>query len=153
MTCKGDFCHKRSIKCSPATDDPLKRCQNCADFDVPCTFDRPSKLRGGARSQGRAQSGDDVLSDQQGQSLNQPISEPGAPQIQTVQRRRLESSSRGTLETLYPESGESFSSNDISVQRSWGAFAIAAQSTIRKLLDVYFEIVYPMYAFDMSALH
>ncbi|KUL91216.1 hypothetical protein ZTR_01531 [Talaromyces verruculosus] len=61
-----------------------------------------------------------------------------------MQRPQPGSSSWGTLNTLYPESGDS-SSNDISVRRSWGAFAIAAQGTIRKLLDVYFEIVYPIF--------
>ena len=39
-----DFCHNRSIRCrqSPETS----RCQNCADFDVACNYDRPAKKRG-----------------------------------------------------------------------------------------------------------
>ncbi|KAJ5720374.1 uncharacterized protein N7483_008308 [Penicillium malachiteum] len=40
-----DFCNRRSIKCGKS-EDQLGRCQNCADFDVPCTFDRPAKRRG-----------------------------------------------------------------------------------------------------------
>lgn len=39
-----DFCHKRSIRCSPTLGEP--RCKNCLDFDVDCTFNRPIKRRG-----------------------------------------------------------------------------------------------------------
>ena len=40
----GDLCHRRSIRCRSSQED-AERCQNCYDFDVPCTYDRPSKRR------------------------------------------------------------------------------------------------------------
>ncbi len=39
-----DFCHNRSIKCRQNPGET--RCQNCIDFDVPCKYDRPAKKRG-----------------------------------------------------------------------------------------------------------
>lgn len=39
-----DFCHRRSIRCKPS--ETPGRCQNCCDFDVACTYDRPAKKRG-----------------------------------------------------------------------------------------------------------
>lgn len=45
-----DSCSRRSVKCKPSTEDAT-RCQNCVDFDEPCTLDRPIRKRG-ARSTG-----------------------------------------------------------------------------------------------------
>lgn len=39
-----DFCHRRSIRCK--SSETPGRCQNCCDFDVACTYDRPAKKRG-----------------------------------------------------------------------------------------------------------
>jgi hypothetical protein len=39
-----DFCHRRSIRCESSQE--ARRCQNCVDFDVDCTFLRPAKKRG-----------------------------------------------------------------------------------------------------------
>lgn len=42
-----DYCHKRSTRCKQSQDD--NRCQNCVDFDIACTFDRPARKRGSKR--------------------------------------------------------------------------------------------------------
>lgn len=127
----GDFCNRRSIKCSRG-NDPLGRCQNCADFEVPCTFDRAAKRRGVKAKtaenvdQGRPRSnntydpsltvpGDDFLpSDDPWSSLNDPWS---------------------------MAIGENESS---ALQNSWKAFAISSDQMIKTLVQIYFEIVYPM---------
>jgi len=38
-----DYCHKRSIRCINASGS---QCQNCVEFDQPCTFERAAKRRG-----------------------------------------------------------------------------------------------------------
>jgi len=40
-----DLCHRRSIRCRPSDENPHKQCQNCYDFAVECTYNRPSKRR------------------------------------------------------------------------------------------------------------
>lgn len=52
-----DLCHRRSIRCRPSIEDPEAKCQNCQDFAVECTYNRPSR-RGGDLS---AQHGEGVL--------------------------------------------------------------------------------------------
>ncbi|KAF2165643.1 hypothetical protein M409DRAFT_67036 [Zasmidium cellare ATCC 36951] len=37
-----DACSRRSVRCQPAQDD-TSSCQNCVDYDEPCTFDRPGR--------------------------------------------------------------------------------------------------------------
>lgn len=41
--------------------------------------------------------------------------------------------------------------DDGALRNSWKAFAIASDQQIRNLVQVYFEIVYPMYEFDSCA--
>ena len=40
-----DACSRRSVKCKSSTED-VTRCQNCVDFNEPCTLDRPRRKRG-----------------------------------------------------------------------------------------------------------
>lgn len=59
-----DFCHRRSIRCKPSQDGS-DRCQNCTDFDVDCTFDRPAKKRGTkghAHTQSQGENGNSTTS-------------------------------------------------------------------------------------------
>jgi len=42
-----DLCHRRSIRCRPSNEEPTSHCQNCHDFDVQCTYLRPSRRHGG----------------------------------------------------------------------------------------------------------
>ncbi|KAF2482179.1 hypothetical protein BDY17DRAFT_179213 [Neohortaea acidophila] len=43
-----DACSRRSVRCKPAANG-RSSCQNCLDFDEPCTFDRPVRRRGKPR--------------------------------------------------------------------------------------------------------
>ena len=40
-----DLCHRRSIRCRPSIENAQVQCQNCFDFGVPCTYNRPSRRR------------------------------------------------------------------------------------------------------------
>ncbi|KAJ5133872.1 hypothetical protein N7448_001108 [Penicillium atrosanguineum] len=145
-----DFCNRRSIKCRPS-EDALGRCQNCVDFDVACTFDRPAKRRGvkaGTRAAAR-----DV-----------PIAKPviDSPTSQNPVER--EPGSAASRSSMHPESGSRSSlmedpwvsfnqgwstaegyDDDGALRNSWKAFAISCDRQIRNLVQVYFEIVYPIF--------
>ncbi|KAJ5168624.1 uncharacterized protein N7482_004218 [Penicillium canariense] len=140
------------IKCSKS-DDVLGRCQNCADFDVPCTFDRPAKRRGvkaGTKVHAR-----DTLT-----------SRSPAGQVQTSQVPQPEraSGSSASRSSMYPDTPSrpsltadhwtSFNTgwsttegydDDGALRNSWKAFAISSDQQIRNLVQVYFEIVYPIF--------
>lgn len=40
-----DLCHRRSIRCRPSIENAQVQCQNCFDFGVTCTYNRPSRRR------------------------------------------------------------------------------------------------------------
>ncbi|KAJ5532974.1 hypothetical protein N7494_009526 [Penicillium frequentans] len=146
MAC--DFCHRRSIKCSHS-EDPLGRCQNCVDFDLRCTFDRPAKRRGvkaGSRARGRDPRFVRA-------SVNHAI--PTAAETASSGRTLRSSNSRSPYRTPIPgDPGSTFNhgwsaaegdDDDGVLQDSWKAFAIACDRQIRNLVQVYFEIVYPIF--------
>jgi hypothetical protein len=149
----GDFCNRRSIKCGKG-EDPLGRCQNCADFDVPCTYDRPAKRRGvkaGVKVNARETPAPGSSEDQT------PIGRvhaPGRASGSSASRSSMyhETASRPSL------TGDPWTSfntgwsttegydDDGALRNSWKAFAISSDQQIRNLVQVYFEIVYPMYS-------
>ncbi|KAJ5716230.1 hypothetical protein N7493_008141 [Penicillium malachiteum] len=153
-----DFCNRRSIKCGKS-EDPLGRCQNCADFDVPCTFDRPAKRRG-------VKAGTRVVPRDSPNPSLKPIVEDQVPmgRVNGPQRASGSSASRSSY---HPESmpshpsltGDPWSAfntgwstaegydDDGALRNSWKAFAISCHQQIRNLVQVYFEIVYPMYGY------
>ncbi|KAJ5583395.1 hypothetical protein N7535_002015 [Penicillium sp. DV-2018c] len=147
-----DFCNRRSIKCGQS-DDPLGRCQNCTDFDVPCTFDRPAKRRG-VKAGTRASMRDPSLVKTTGS--DHVFLEPQAPPV-----TGRTSDSSGSRYSYYPGSthgpsstGDPWSTfgvtpeghdDDGALRNSWNAFAIASDRQIRNLVQVYFEIVYPIF--------
>jgi hypothetical protein len=138
----GDFCNRRSIKCSKI-EDPPGRCQNCVDFDVPCTFDRPSKRRG-VKAESRVT----------GRDTRHPMT-PGDPYIPTS--AATSSSERASGPSHSSTSGDPWftfdhgwspvdgDEGDLMLHRSWRAFAIASDRQIKNLVQVFFETVYPMY--------
>ncbi|CAI7634751.1 unnamed protein product [Penicillium glandicola] len=149
-----DFCNRRSIKCG-RSEDPLGRCQNCADFDVPCTFDRPAKRRG-VKAGTRASMRETPLA-------KTPVPENVLP-VPPAQATGRMSNSSASRSSYYPESahrpsltGDPWSTfnaggvategydDDGALRNSWNAFAIASDRQIRNLVQVYFEIVYPIF--------
>jgi Fungal Zn(2)-Cys(6) binuclear cluster domain len=122
-----DYCHKRSIKCRASQDLEDKRCQNCYEFAQPCTYDRPVKRRGAKKrspspevGNGRYKQGNGVS----GEALNGSHGPPAGPQ--------------GSF-TAY---GHAFVSREKG--SDWRAPELASQAMIVDLVEIYFEIVYPM---------
>jgi hypothetical protein len=138
----GDFCNRRSIKCSE-NGDSLGRCRNCMDFDVACTFDRPMKRRGikaGTRARGR-----------DSQFVRGPVNHTISTAASIASGRRASGSSnshspyRASVSADYGWSATELDADVRVLHNSWKAFAIACDRQIRNLVQVYFEIVYPMY--------
>ncbi|KAJ5825565.1 hypothetical protein N7474_002703 [Penicillium riverlandense] len=143
-----DFCNRRSIKCSPS-GDPLGRCQNCVDFDVSCTFDRPAKRRG--VKAGTRIGGSDA---QLGREL---IDHGVPPSTASGYQERASASSASRSSNRLSVSGDPWPTfnpgwlaregddEDGALHNSWKAFAIACDRQIMNLVQVYFEIVYPIF--------
>ncbi|OIW32931.1 hypothetical protein CONLIGDRAFT_676756 [Coniochaeta ligniaria NRRL 30616] len=55
-----DFCHRRGIRCTTSASAP-ERCQNCVDFEEPCTYHRPAKKRGIRKDSDNVSSPEEVL--------------------------------------------------------------------------------------------
>lgn len=130
----GDLCHKRSIRCRGSEKD-LSRCQNCYDFDVPCTYDRPVR-------RGRPEATSTLRRPTNEQTAERPLLSAAPGPTLTGANGRDNPAEKGSIQA------EPFIHDDHSVSeplsQAWRAFAVATDSVIRALLDVYFEIVYPM---------
>ncbi|CEO58269.1 hypothetical protein PMG11_03000 [Penicillium brasilianum] len=146
MAC--DLCNRRSIKCSQS-EDPLGRCQNCVDFDVPCTFDRPVKRRG--VKAGTEASGRDPLSvrapvDDTIPTATATASGGKASGFSTSHISHRASISADPWSTFNHgwSAGEGDDDNGL-LRNPWKAFALTCDRQIRSLVKAYFEIVYPIF--------
>ncbi|KAK4141699.1 uncharacterized protein C8A04DRAFT_38862 [Dichotomopilus funicola] len=137
-----DFCHKRRIKCQENPLDP-SRCQNCTDFDVRCTYSRPSK-RGTGSLHDAARPVQRQLTDPE--SPPRDRSRVIVPQIPS-----------GFRDPAVNHDHRGFGQGDDSAQTetgcaeplspAWREFARFATPVVRTLLAVYHETVYPIFPF------
>ncbi|KAL5334130.1 fungal-specific transcription factor domain-containing protein [Aspergillus crustosus] len=139
-----DFCNRRSIKCNKNNGE-LAPCQNCTDFDVPCTYNRPARRRG-ARTNTSPVASQSVASVLPTQPQPQPQEEdpvraPSASVASTVAQSRTSNASWDGLNGAHVVAA----APDPAILSPWKAFAAACQGTIRDLAHVYFEIVYPIF--------
>lgn len=122
-----DYCHRRSIKCRDRQDPQDPRCQNCYEFAQPCTYDRPMKRRGAKK---RSPSLETAVS--RHEQTNRVSG--GAP--------------NGVHFTPAGPPGDFTAYGHASVSKSkesdWQAPELASQAMIMDLVEIYFEIVYPM---------
>lgn len=111
-----DYCHRRSIRCRPAEGDAQHRCANCVDFNQPCTHDRVVARRG-AKSRHR---------DPQRTIQSNPVATraTGAPDPAAI--------SASLSPAPWPTT-------------SWSAPVVASQALVVDLIEVYFEVVYPIF--------
>jgi hypothetical protein len=150
---EGDFCHRRSIKCHPSATDS-RSCQNCYDFDLPCTYNRPLK-RG--RATGYTLSGgpgSSAADQNQHQQLRpgwlQPVAQvaPAAPVTGADARSASLSSASARPSSGFAASRVHTAGREKPGEEwpdaSWRAFAAASAGTIEYLVDVYLQVVYPM---------
>ncbi|GFP54652.1 hypothetical protein ACSS6W_002485 [Trichoderma asperelloides] len=126
-----DYCHRRSIRCRPSEDG--SGCQNCRDFAQTCTYHRTPRRRGvPARGSG-------------GASANRSSAE-GLPDVKLSR-----SPSQGDLhiipEVQHASLGAGSDASPGLSSTAWRAPYIVSQATVVDLVDLYFEIVYPIFPF------
>lgn len=120
-----DYCHKRSIRCQPSDEEGQAACQNCVDFAVPCTYDRPAKKRG-------TKSGQEKLALQKDGEASNSYDEKRDAQMLLELTNGIQAD--GSLVMF-----------DKAIPEKWRVMMEANEAQIRGLVDVYFEVIYPMY--------
>lgn len=126
-----DFCHRRSIRCRPAQGSG-NRCQNCLDFDIDCTFIRPSMRRGTK-----------LKPTPNSQHCESPSSKHANPLLHLTNTQINQS------EATYGASQESAESGlklqfSIELSEDHKELVLKNLAKIQDLVTVYFEVVYPM---------
>lgn len=142
-----DYCHHRSIKCRPGPDGGA--CQNCLEFGQPCTFKRQSKRRGirpGSRSQAFS---DTVVPDANDSRSRGQETRSRLPQSE-VERDSYPQSSNESYEVSHSEDRRRVlsplsSTLQTHTSSKWRAPYITSQATVMDLVELYFEIVYPIF--------
>ncbi|KAF7716031.1 Fungal Zn(2)-Cys(6) binuclear cluster domain-containing protein [Penicillium ucsense] len=142
-----DFCNRRSTRCGKS-EDPLGRCQNCADFDVPCTYDRPTKRRGikaGSKNHDQdtsySRSSVDLIPNSRMAASGSASGSSGS-RSSIQQEACFRPSGTGDPWTSF-NTGWSTSEgydDDGALRNSWKAFGISSDQQIKNLVQVYFEI-------------
>ncbi|KAL6893040.1 fungal-specific transcription factor domain-containing protein [Trichoderma longibrachiatum] len=126
-----DYCHRRSIRCRPAEDGT--GCQNCRDFAQTCTYHRKPRRRGvPARGSGGAAANRDAVEG-----------------VLDAKSSRSPSLGGGDLRII-PEiqhPGPYANASPQSSVAAWRAPYIVSQATVVDLVELYFEMVYPIFPF------
>jgi hypothetical protein len=122
-----DYCHRRSIKCKVRDTPNDKRCHNCYEFAQPCTYNRPTRRRGAKK---RSPSPEAVNGNQEriNDILHTPV-RPSNPSDAPPQ----------AIFTAYGQARVSKSRGP-----DWRAPDVANQAMIMDLVEIYFEIIYPL---------
>lgn len=132
-----DFCHDRSSRCQQSSED-MSRCRRCIDFDLQCTYARPvqkrglkSKRRSGPSATTHLTLGSPDLADDEEQVLREarPHNNPESASFQPYD------GVRSAVESDSPAH---------SASSHWRAESMPDQETIGALVEIYFDIVYPM---------
>lgn len=127
-----DYCHHRSIRCRISEVDDGKRCQNCVDFNQACTYDRPAKRRGVKARQRSNSATSSAHDDQPKASRSEWLSQQNGLD---GQQHTAQSSPINILTPAFSNT----SNPDL-----WRAPHVASQALIMDLVEVYFEVIYPM---------
>ncbi|KAK0264163.1 hypothetical protein B0A54_12693 [Friedmanniomyces endolithicus] len=168
-----DLCHRRSIRCRPSTENAQQQCQNCYDFGVACTYNRPSRRRRNP-SQAHA-SPPNVLAQRPGptvlsttsttdniirQDSNPSSSSNGTGTITSTDTNSLMHGANTRHDTNSshgkgpadgpPDVMGAFAAireggRDDLHDLAWRSFALASLGTIEQYIEVYIEIVYPIF--------
>jgi hypothetical protein len=147
-----DYCHHRSVKCQPSGDDGT-HCQNCLEFHQPCTFERQMKRRGGPH-RSRFQRASELHHVSMEGEAARPSSRLPYRSSNDIQEKRSpnhDSSSRHPQNCNYPRQATpptvASGANSNGIAKKWQAPYIASQATMMDLVELYFEIVYPIFPF------
>ncbi|KIH91278.1 hypothetical protein SPBR_01374 [Sporothrix brasiliensis 5110] len=160
-----DFCHKRRIKCQDNPGDTRGRCRNCAEFDIPCTYARPSRRGRGSPQPSRPASATSSGLSIAASSLadgkpvphhppshqpppSQPLPQPHRPAQSAMlspSAPRVTMSER-TTSTSYGADDQGPVANE-RLSSTWQAFAHTSTPTLKRLVTVYHETVFPIFPF------
>jgi Fungal Zn(2)-Cys(6) binuclear cluster domain len=127
-----DYCHHRSIRCRASEEGDGTRCQNCIDFNQACTYNRPAKRRGVKPRQRSGSATSSPQDDQAKFSKQNSVSYQKGPNGQRLV------SQTPSLNYVTPVS------SNASNPDQWRAPHVASQGVIMDLIEVYFEVIYPM---------
>lgn len=125
-----DYCHRRSIRCRASSEGDGSRCQNCVDFDQPCTYNRPAKRRG-AKARWRSESVFTV------NGSYHALCNPVSASVGSVSY-----STRSSL--TYPLERLTLDYESGTTSGQWRAPHVASQAVIMDLVEIYFEVISPM---------
>lgn len=123
-----DYCHQRSIRCRPSSDN--QGCQNCKDFAQECTYHRTPRRRG-TKPRGESTDHKDYSED------------ATRPPLNAANAGLAQQSSPPSHDVRYVPRARAVSVHD----KQWEASYIASQASIMDLVEIYFEIVYPIFPF------
>ncbi|KAF2860017.1 hypothetical protein K470DRAFT_218099 [Piedraia hortae CBS 480.64] len=134
-----DLCHRRSIRCRPSAENPQRACQNCYDFNVECTYNRPSRRR---RNQAAQSGPPNVLP---GQTLASPRSE-------NARGESSRSTPHGTTRREQPDYTGAYGAvregaHDELQGLAWRSFAAARLNVIDQYMEVYMDAIHPLFPF------
>jgi hypothetical protein len=122
-----DYCHRRSIKCRARENANDKQCQNCFEFAQACTYDRPVRRRGAKKRS---------LSPEIANRHQERVEKSSSTLL--VAKHDLDGAPRGSF-TAYGHARVSKSNGP-----DWRAPDMANQAMIMDLVEIYFEIIYPL---------
>lgn len=136
-----DFCHNRSIGCRKSPG--AIRCTNCNDFDVACSYDRPAKKRGNQNRRHAPRAPRDLSSVEEAGLLLEGTNEPihGHQQLPLAALLPLSVGNEPNLGNVLP----------FPLATAHRDLALGEAGMISDLVDVYFEVVYPMYVYYRSS--
>lgn len=144
-----DLCHRRSIRCRPSNEDN-DRCQNCYDFDVACTYERPSKRKKHPQAPAApAQSSQPSARSSLPRNTLPSDNGLASAAASNPNSTRNDSLSKANDFPLAPALANPREPTDLDLP--WRVFALSSESIILDLFDVYMEIVYPLYPFFNEA--
>ncbi|KAF2773077.1 hypothetical protein EJ03DRAFT_324130 [Teratosphaeria nubilosa] len=141
-----DLCHRRSIRCRPSTESANTHCQNCFDFGVDCTYNRPSRRH---RNSSLAQTA----------SHNGPHTQHSVTETSPRSAgSRTHESARGSVSAPFNTTTRAgqpdFTGAYVSIREgaqedivsvAWRSFAYASLSCIDYHMQIYMDVVYPLY--------
>jgi hypothetical protein len=130
-----DFCHNRSIRCRQIPGEG--RCQNCTDFDVTCNYNRPAKKRG-IQSRQHVSTAQGFASGEEAHLLLQMSSG-------SVNGYRQPALAASASDPSSVDSERDHSGNiTFPLATEHRDLALGETKMIADLVNVYFEVVYPM---------
>lgn len=132
-----DFCHNRSSRCQQGSED-TSRCQKCIDFDLQCTYTRPVQKRGLKPKRSSGPSGTTHL------TLGSPDLADDEEQETGEARRHSNPDSASFQPHDGVHSAVESDSPAHSPSSHWRAESMPDHETIGALVEIYFDIVYPM---------